>query len=181
MGLFDNGADPALVDILRNIANSKLLPIPESLQPSAFRDAALKATAGDDDDEAEDDRTAAIDAFLTAPYSQVARYDDHVSGRAAFDTHQGVKGLEFPRVMVIMDDDEAGGFMFSYEKMFGVKGTPNEATQRLFYVTCSRAEESLALVAYSAAPQAVRRNVIGSGWFGADEVELIEPSLSAPN
>jgi DNA helicase-2/ATP-dependent DNA helicase PcrA len=173
MGLFQRGDDPALVDILRNIAGSGLLSIPESLQPSAFRDAALAAAAGDDEAENEDDRTAAIDGFLAAPFSQVARYDDYVSGRAPFDTHQGVKGLEFPRVMVIMDDDEAGGFMFSYEKLFGVKGTSNEATQRLFYVTCSRAEESLALVAYSADPQAVCRNVISSGWFGADEVELV--------
>lgn len=179
MGLFENGVEPALIDILRNIAGSKLLSIPESLQPSAFRDPVLEAAAGDDDDE--DDRTAAIDEFLAAPFSQVARYDDYVSGRAAFDTHQGVKGLEFPRVMVIMDDGEAGGFMFSYDKLFGVKGTPNEATQRLFYVACSRARESLALVAYSSDPQAVRRNVIGNGWFGADEIELVDPTWSAPN
>lgn len=71
--------------------------------------------------------------------------------------------------------------MFSYDKLFGVKGTPNEATQRLFYVTCSRARESLALVAYSAAPQAVRRNVIGSGCFGAHEIELVDPTWSALN
>ena len=66
-----------------------------------------------------------------------------------------VKGLEFPRVMVIIDDSEAKGFMFSYEKLFGVKNKTqtdkkNEIegkdtsifrTKRLFYVACSRAEE----------------------------------------
>ncbi|MEN5364582.1 UvrD-helicase domain-containing protein [Brevundimonas intermedia] len=172
MVLFEDDADPALIDVLRAIASGKLLSIPESLQPSALRDPALVTAASEDDDD-EDERTAAIDAFLAAPFSQVARYDDYVSGRAAFDTHQGVKGLEFPRVMVIMDDDEAGGFMFSYEKLFGVKGAPNIATQNLFYVTCSRAEQSLALVAYSADPQAVRRNVIAKGWFEDHEVEVV--------
>lgn len=180
MGLFENGADPELVDVLQNIAGSRLLSIPDSLQPSALRKTAAQ-TADGDDEEADDERTAAIDQFLQAPFSQVPRYDDYVSGRAAFDTHQGVKGLEFPRVMVIMDDLEAGGFMFSYEKLLGVKGEANEVTQRLFYVTCSRAEESLALVAYSADPDAVRRNVIANGWFEAHEVEVVDPSVSVSN
>ena len=167
MVLFEKEADPLLVEVLHNIADSGLLSIPESLQPSASR-----KTAAEDED-ADDDRTAAIDDFLKAPFSQVARYDDYVCGRAAFDTHQGVKGLEFPHVMVIMDDEDAGGNIFSYEKLFGVKDKPSEGTQRLFYVTCSRAQQSLALVAYSADPQAVRRNVIANGWFAADEVEVI--------
>lgn len=174
MSLFDNGADPPLIEIVHSIAGSRLLAIPESLQPSAFRAGGLEALELVDEED-EDERTAAIDAFLKAPFSQVSLYDDYVSGRAAFDTHQGVKGLEFPRVMVIMDDDEAGGFTFSYEKLFGVRGQPNEATQRLFYVTCSRAEESLALVAYSADPSGVARNVVDSGWFTSDEVELVDP------
>lgn len=178
MVLFEDDTDPALIDVLRAIAGGKLLSIPESLQPSALRDPALMNAASEYEDD-EDERTAAIDAFLAAPFSQVALYDDYVSGRAAFDTHQGVKGLEFPRVMVIMDDDEAGGFMFSYEKLFGVKGAPNIATQNLFYVTCSRAEQSLALVAYSADPQAVRRNVIAKGWFEDHEVEVVGYADSA--
>lgn len=174
MKLFDDGSDPKLVDVLRNIAGSRLLSIPESLQPSALRKTASQAAEGDDE-EPDDERTAAIDEFLQAPFSQVHQYDEYVSGRAAFDTHQGVKGLEFPRVMVIMDDLEAGGFMFSYEKLLGVKGEANEATQRLFYVTCSRAEESLALVAYSADPEAVRRTVIANGWLEGHEVEVVDP------
>ncbi|CAO3416986.1 UvrD-helicase domain-containing protein [Azospirillum argentinense] len=177
LALFDGEADPTLLDVVRNIAGTELLSIPEILQPSALRNAAVQADP--DDADGSDDRTAAIDGFLKAPFSQIARYDEYVSGRAAFDTHQGVKGLEFPRVMVIMDDNEAGGFMFTYEKLFGIKGPPNEATQRLFYVTCSRAEESLALVAYSSDPETVYRNVIESGWFEANEVELVHPSAMA--
>ena len=40
-----------------------------------------------------------------------------------FGTHQGVKGLQFDRVLAILDDDEARGFLFSYEKLFGAKET----------------------------------------------------------
>ena len=105
--------------------------------------------------------------------------------RTRFDTHQGVKGLEFDRVLVIIDDSEAKGFMFSYDKLFGVKDlsdtdkknriegkdTSVERTQRLFYVTCTRAKNSLAVVMYTDNPQGVKNESISKGWF--DEQEII--------
>ena len=92
--------------------------------------------------------------------------------------------------MVLMDDAEARGFMFGYEKLFGAKDlTPidvkNEAegrdnsirrTRRLFYVTCSRAKKSLALLVYSSAPHAVRNQMIENGWFDDDEIVLALPA-----
>lgn len=42
------------------------------------------------------------------------------------DTHQGVKGLEFPRVMVIMDDHEALGFPFKFDMLFGGGAEDNQ-------------------------------------------------------
>lgn len=110
-----------------------------------------------------------------------------MTGLASSATHQGVKGLEFPRVMVVIDDSEARGFLFSYEKLFGAKAKSdtdkkNEAegkettidrTRRLFYVTCSRAEEALAVAAYSDNPAAVRDTAIRQGWFDSDEVEIL--------
>jgi len=95
--------------------------------------------------------------------------------------------LEFPRVMVILDDEEAKGFMFSYDKLFGVKDlsdtdlknikegkeTGIDRTLRLFYVTCSRAEASLAIVACSPDPAKVRDHVIKNEWFRPEEVEIV--------
>lgn len=179
-GMWEEAGDPTLLDVLRNIHTSGLLAIPESLRPNVTRDVDVADDPDQDEEEEEeaDRQTAksvAFDNFLAAPFSQVARYDAYVSGRAAFDTHQGVKGLEFPRVMVIMDDAKARGFMFSYEKLFGAKAvgdSSTEATRRLLYVTCSRAEKSLALVAYSAQPELVREHVIKEGWFDKDEVQI---------
>ena len=124
---------------------------------------------------------------LEAPFDQIERYDRYVRGLSQFDTHQGVKGLEFPRVMVVVSDDEARGFMFAYDKLFATKAKSktdldNEAagkettidrTRRLFYVTCSRAEESLAVVYYAADPALARDAMIRQGWFEAGEIELI--------
>ncbi len=59
--------------------------------------------------------------FCLPPFSQIVPYVSYIIEKASFDTHQGVKGLEFPRVMVIIDDTEARGFSFGYEKLFGAK------------------------------------------------------------
>lgn len=88
--------------------------------------------------------------------------------------------------MVVMDDEEAGGFLFSYEKMFEVKPSTKvdldrlskgeetgiDRTRRLFYVTCTRAEKSLALVAYSQAPQILKERVMAKGWFEDCEIVI---------
>ena len=127
----------------------------------------------------------AWDTFLLTPFDQIEQYANYVADKAGFSTHQGVKGLEFPRVMVIIDDTEARGFSFNYEKLFGVKektktdleneqegkDTGIDRTRRLFYVTCSRAKDSLAIVAYSENPQKVRDYVLRQGWFEKDEIE----------
>lgn len=176
MSLWVDGADPSLAEVLRSVAATKLFAIPELLQPNAYRDKALDAVEpavdGVDADR-QSERAAAIDAFLEAPFSQIEPFANYVSGKAHFDTHQGVKGLQFDRVMVIMDDEEARGFMFKYENLFGGKGVGDpsvESTRRLFYVTCSRAMQSLALVAYTSSPGRVSKFAINEGWFSADEI-----------
>ena len=86
-----------------------------------------------------------------------------------------------------MDDEEACGVLFSYEKLFGAKdktstdvkdelaGTETgiDRTRRLFYVTCSRSEKSLAIVAYSSHPAKVRKHALHQGWFDDREIELL--------
>lgn len=50
------------------------------------------------------------------------------------------------------------------------KDSSIDRTRRLLYVTCSRAERSLALVVYAENPEAVKAHVIDHGWFIEDEV-----------
>lgn len=114
-------------------------------------------------------------------------YENYINGESSFSTHQGVKGLEFDRVMAILDDDEAGGFLFSYNKLLGIKelserDLENETqgldsaisrTRRLFYVICSRAEQSLAVVCYTKEPNTLKDKLIEKEWFLEDEIHLI--------
>lgn len=176
MTLWQSGADPTLLEVLYCIAKHNLLEIPESLQSSVSK-ASADATASDEDEreDRQTERALAIQSFLNAPFSQITPMMEYLSGEAHFDTHQGVKGLEFDRVMVIMDDAEARGFLFKYEDLFGGKAAGEktvESTKRLFYVTASRAKESLALVAYSSTPDRIRSFVLQEEWFSPNEVVL---------
>lgn len=183
MELWD-GASPTLGQILQHVSGSGLFALPERLKSlPAVLSAGVEAQS-DDEDPSSSETTALLD-FLNAPYEQIVAYDKYVSGMASFGTHQGVKGLEFDRVMAILDDTESRGFLFGYEKFLGAaelskadkknveegKETGVDRTRRLFYVICSRAEKSLALVVYSKNPAAVRSYVLSNGWFEDDEID----------
>ena len=179
--LWDNDNDPTLKQIIENVLTSRLFHIPEILA-QAFE---WGISEEDIDSTAEDFKTIfAYKEAIEAPFSQIEKYYSYISDEAKFSTHQGVKGLEYPRVMVIMDDEESKGFLFSYEKLFGAKALTetdlnNEAqgketsvqrTRRLFYVTCSRAEKSLAVVAYTQNPKSLKNHVLQEEWFSEDEI-----------
>ena len=171
--------------VLNQISTSGIFAVPDSLYPFANgHESEDKAIAHDSD---ASEKAIALNMFLDTPFLQIASYAAYVGGQAVFGTHQGVKGLEFPRVMVVMDDAEAGGFLFSYDKLFGTKAptstdaenaaagkeTAVDRTRRLFYVTCSRSKMSLALVAYSESPEGVKRSAAAAGWFEPDEIESV--------
>ncbi|MBK9949058.1 MAG: ATP-dependent helicase [Nitrospira sp.] len=187
---------PSARSVLRYVADTRLFIIPDVLAPYAGADDIALRNDADGDADAEADEEEEVDLkselggwrqALEAPFDQIEKYDRYVRGVSQFDTHQGVKGLEFPRVMVVVSDEEARGFMFAYDKLFGTKeksktDLENEAsgkettidrTRRLFYVTCSRAEESLAVVYYAADPVFARDGMIKQGWFSPDEIELV--------
>lgn len=126
--------------------------------------------------------------LFETPWPQIARYRDYLNGEAELATHQVVKGSEFPHVMVVMDDHEARGFLFSYDKVFGAeplskgdyenieagKETTVDRTLRLLYVTCSRAEESLALVLWTGNRGAAAEAIKAKGWFQPTEITLLD-------
>lgn len=182
--LWNEGKDPSLIQILQQVYKTKLFQIPSSLLVIAQRTKSEKSTVTEDEKELRDDEIEAWDSALSTPFSQVEKYNNYLLEESGFGTHQGVKGLEYPRVMVIIDDEESRGFMFSYDKLFGVKElskndeknikegneTGIDRTKRLFYVACSRAEDSLAIVAYTDSPDLLKKNVIKNEWFAEGEV-----------
>lgn len=191
LSLWSDNKDPLLIEILINVFESGLFPIPDSLMPIASRSEEekeiIKEEQTEEEEENPDNIINAWDIALSNPFTQIQSYNDYLSENSKFGTHQGVKGLEYPRVMVLLDDEEARGFLFSYDKLFGVKDlssgdlknieegkeTGIDRTRRLFYVACSRAQESLAIIAYTDNPEKVKDNALSFGWFDKDELEII--------
>ena len=137
-----------------------------------------------DDGEAEGDEDPSNEinsmaAFLACPANQLRPYQVYVNEESPFSTQQGVKGAEFDRVLVVLDDDEGTHFQFSYEKYFGLKElsardkktlqeggeTGVERTRRLFYVCCTRARQDLVVVFFVADPVAAIAHIRGLGLF----------------
>lgn len=172
--LWNDGKEPNCIEILKNVEKSGLFEIPDKLKD---------ILVNEDLNEEE----LAMRQALSASFDEIIKYDEYIKGNSEFATHQGVKGLEFPRVMVIIDDEEAKGFLFSYEKLFGAKeksetdiknelegkDTSMSRTARLFYVACTRAEKSLAIIAYTENIDKVRNTLTDNNWFYNNEIEII--------
>lgn len=166
-------------EIIEFIQKTSLFDIPDYLL--------LALKSKEEDIDKEDAESLAWVRALQLPLEQFKAYDDYVHDRTPYATHQGVKGLEFPRVLVIIDDKEAKGKLFSYDKLFEVaplsdtdvknkengKESSLDRTGRLFYVTCTRAKESLAILMYTSDPGKAKQTAIHNGWFEEREIDIL--------
>ena len=179
--------DPPLLDILNVIRQERLFEIPDEFAPILSDADGQENDVESDTAKAEQDSKSEDDAWreaLEAPFSQFEKYVEYRSDKSPFGTHQGIKGLEFCRVMAILDDKEAKGFMFSYDKLLEAKPLTKtdemnkqqgkdssvDRTRRLFYVICSRAKRSLAVVVYTKEVEKVADFISRAGWFEDHEV-----------
>ncbi|WP_158227390.1 UvrD-helicase domain-containing protein [Pseudomonas syringae] len=183
----DSDVGCTIIEICSLLKEGMILRLPETFAIHLGADLSINLPEDDVDDVNDKGVGAEHNAWkesLSASTNQLENYVRYVSSSSAYDTHQGVKGLQFPRVMVILDDEDARGFLFSYEKLLGAvplsatditnenagEDSSPKRSRRLFYVTCSRAKESLAVVAYTKAPKLVAKTVSDSGWFHAGEI-----------
>ena len=134
------------------------------------------------------DEINSMAAFLVCPANQLQPYLTYVNEKSPFSTQQGVKGAEFDRVLVVLDDDEGTHSQFSYEKYFGLKPlsardkktleeggeTGVERTRRLFYVCCTRARQDLVVVLFVADPTAAIAHIRGLGIFPEADIHSQE-------
>lgn len=183
--LFFSNNNFNFLDILTILEEEKIFTIPPKLD-EAFQ---LYKSSIEIQSKKIEEETVWI-KFLTIPYQQLINYTKYIDDETSYATHHGVKGLEFDRVMVVMNDKDKrgrGGLSASYEKLFGVvaesetdvrniingKETDLQRTRRLFYVTCTRAKQSLALVAYTNSPEILKCNMLERKWFDEKEITIL--------
>lgn len=183
-GLWREEGSVTLGQVIRNIGESGLLELSEDFELLTGHESISNADAPSLNPVDDDPLLSAWTTAFGVGFDQFERYYRYVSGDTELDTHQGVKGLEFPNVLLVLDDHNAKGFLFNYGKLFN--STPLsvtdqnhisareestlDRTRRLFYVACSRAKAGLAILLYSDDVHAARLQAVKYGWFADDEV-----------
>lgn len=131
-------------------------------------DRAPRAEAFDEDLHSLDKGDWLADSLFQMTPEQVARYAGYVATNTAYSTQHGVKGEEYEKVMVVYDDVEAAWNQYSFSKVLTplTAGEPTERqrslTQKLAYVSFSRAKEDLRVLMFTTDPIGARSELINS-------------------
>ena len=116
--------------------------------------------------------------FQMAP-GQIALYAGYVANNTAYSTQHGVKGEEYGKVMVVYDDVEAAWNQYSFSKVLTplTAGEPTErqrsVTQKLAYVSFSRAKEDLRVLMFTADPEGARAELINGKLLLPDQIRIV--------
>jgi DNA helicase-2/ATP-dependent DNA helicase PcrA len=182
--MMEPGAGASIGEVLRFLHDSAVIQLDSRilahLNLRAERDRE-NATDADDDVTKE---VSAMAALLACDASQFWGYIRFLSDESPFSTQQGVKGAEFERVLVVLDDEEGKHNQFSYEKYFGLrelsdtdkrnseegKDTVVARTRRLFYVCCTRALKDLVVVFFAADAVRAHDRIASLGLFPPDSI-----------
>lgn len=119
---------------------------------------------------------AAIVKFFGCSALELLPYERYVSEGSPYATQHGVKGAQFDRVVVVMDEEESEYRTYNYERVFAgadaraadharaQAGDDNtwSRTLRLLYVCCTRARRGLVLTFFVADPTSTVANVVAS-------------------
>ena len=175
-------------DLLKQVYTTGLLTLDPRLvsylDPPATPSVEPSEESGDQEDDESDREMASMDAFFACPASQLLKYQTYISERTPFSTQQGIKGAEFERVLVVLDDAESTHFQFSYEKFLGLKAlsdadqrhfqageeTTIDRTRRLFYVCCTRALKDLAVILFTDNPEEANLHIRQLGLFEPESI-----------
>ncbi len=198
--MMEPGSGATNGDVLHHVHKSRVIALDPRVLSYLHLPAQVVVEEGDNAEAAEDEddgkdltkEILAMDAFLACPASQFWGYYKYVNDDSPFSTQQGIKGAEFDRVLVVLDDDEGAHVQFSYDKYLGIKPLSDrdeanrregketivERTRRLFYVCCTRALKDLIVVLLTADVATAQHQITSLGFFPADAIHL-EDELAA--
>lgn len=98
--------------------------------------------------------------------SYLALYE-YLEGRTTYSTQHKIKGREFNRVLVVLDNGGWNNYNFTYLFEGGGTESVRERTEKLFYVCCTRSKDSLAVYFRDPSPRVIER---AKEWFGNGNV-----------
>jgi DNA helicase-2/ATP-dependent DNA helicase PcrA len=169
VALMADGSQACVSDVLRYVRDTELLRLDNRLAQHLLTEPIDDGHSG----------FANVQAFLACGVAELWSYRHYIDEESPFATHHGVKGAQFERVMVVIDDEEAAYNLYSYGKYFGFLALSDrdqehidageesvlDRTGRLFYVCCSRAVKDLAVVVFAQNVEAARAAMVGKNLF----------------
>lgn len=117
-----------------------------------------------------EDKPYLYERVKSIPYSSFQSLYDYVEGRTSYSTQHKIKGREFDRVLVVMDDGNWTKYNFRYVFENAGNELVIARTRKLFYVCCTRAKDSLAIYWESPSAKALEQ---AEGWFGPENCEKL--------
>lgn len=157
--LVDGGA--SLGDVLRHIAKTALLPLLDDLDLAL----AGKFEAAEDGSSAAKHQTL-LTTLMNIPYREVSIYRAVLQSDLPYSTKHGVKGGQYKNVLVILDDAGANWNQYSFGNLLvGTDSSHNrlQRSRNLFYVCCSRAQDTLIVANVGRTDKAKLRGLFGAG------------------
>jgi len=162
---FINGDTATVKDVLMFIKNTKIFQLDEKII-LRLSDTELESIDisenGDEGDERQEKINDVLSRYFSCPAIQLWGYQTYINDESPYSTQHSIKGAEFSRVLVVIDDEEGNSSLYSYEKLFGlrelsdtdrehianVRDNTLERTRRLLYVCCSRSLKDLGVLLF---------------------------------
>jgi len=163
-------------DVLVYCMDNGLIRVPDRLGEQLARPPRTEEYNEDSHGEEKGDWLA--DNFFVMPTDELFAYRDFIEENTPYSTQHGVKGEEYPNVLVVFDDVEANWNQYSFSKLLtpGAAGEPTEGQyergRKLAYVCFSRAEQNLRILLFTPSPEAARDELIAKGLLTAGQIVI---------
>lgn len=169
VALLAEGAQTSIGEVLKHVRDTELLRLDDRFGAHLVDEPADDGSIGFEN----------VQDYLACRTNELWAYRRYFTEESPFATHHGVKGAQFERVLVVIDDEEARFSQYSYGKYFNYVALSEndeakiaageesvlDRTRRLFYVCCSRALKDLAVVVFVPDVAAARAAIIAQELF----------------
>lgn len=120
------------------------------------------------------------DEFFNLSCEELPHFHKFISNMTAYSTQHGVKGDEFPKVLVVFDDTEANWNQYSFSKLFtpltsGQEPTENQKTKtyNLAYVCFSRAAKDLKIILFTNNPESAKKEILSNQLLPTSSIKIL--------
>lgn len=165
-------------EILRFAAEKQLIRVSDRFQ--AHLDRGPRGEEYDPEQHGAEKGDWLADALFEMDTGEIAPYALFIGTKTAYSTQHGVKGEEYPKVLVVYDDIEAAWHNYNFGKLLtpgvaGGAGTDKQEARgrKLAYVSFSRALEDLRVLLFTPNPDAARDELIANNLLTAEQIEIV--------